>query len=233
MGKKPKKSAEGGFDKQLLAKIVEITQSGNHIMLTQEEAIPLQSHNPPLIELNFDIREGDKAAARATAEGIAMVGKSEVQVIGKSDVGMISAAALTGGSAFSIMKGVELPASRRGQGLRGGRTNKYPFDQMEIGDSFFVPVSEDMPEPLKTLGSTVSSANMRYAEETGETKQVTRAKRGKDRKAVFENGQKVTETVEIPVYNFTRKYEIRGVKNGVAYGNWTAPSDGVLIARTK
>jgi hypothetical protein len=226
MSKKPsKKNESSGVDKQLLAKIVEATQSGNHFMVTREEATPFMNHAPALIEVNMGIVEGDKAAARATAEGIAMV-----QVKHQESTAVTSGAAVV--SSFQLLKGVELPASRRGQGLRGSRT-KYPFDQMGIGDSFFVPVSEDIPEPIKTLSSVVSSANMRYAEETGETKTVTRSKRGPDRKTVFENGVKVKETVDIPVHKFTRKYEIRGVKSGVSYGTWTAPSDGVLIARSK
>lgn len=217
---KPKKSAST-INKQLLTKIVEATEGNNHVMITQEEGVPLLNHVPALIIVNTDIVEGDKAAARATAEGIAMIK-------GEKPAAMTAEA-----SGFEILKGVELPASRRGQGLRGGRTNKYPFDKMGVGDSFFVPASEEMPNPLKTLGSTVSSANMRYAIETGETKEAVRTKRGADRKAMIgADGKKVKETVTLPVYKFERKFEIRGVKSGVKYGNWTATADGVLIARS-
>ena len=38
---------------------------------------------------------------------------------------------------FRIEKGVEMP------GLSGDATRKYPFNQMEVGDSFAVPVSKE------------------------------------------------------------------------------------------
>ena len=58
--------------------------------------------------------------------------------------------------------------------------------------------------------------------------------RGKDRKAAVDaEGNKEMETVELPVYNFTRKFEIRGIEKGKVYGSWTATDDGALIARTK
>jgi hypothetical protein len=108
----------------------------------------------------------------------------------------------------------------------------YPFDSLEVGQSFFVPVSEKHPDPVKTLGSTVSSANMRYAEETGEHKTVNRAKRGEDRKALLDaSGNKIMEQVSIPVYKHTRKFSIRGVEAGKSYGSWIAPATGALIAR--
>lgn len=222
MAKKPTST----INKTLLKAIVAATASGNHYFVSQDEGKPLLGHNPPLIVVNFDIMQGDKAASKATDVGIAMVNGNSAAAA--------PAAATAVGSAFSIMKGVELPASRRGAGLHGGAPKKYPFEGMEVGDSFFVAVSEDTPNPLKTLGSTVSSANMRYAEEIpGETRTVERVKRGKDRKAVVENGEKVYETVTLPKYNFTRKFEIRGIEKGKVYGNWTAPADGALIARTK
>jgi len=69
---------------------------------------------------------------------------------------------------FKIESGIEMP-SVLGRG-RGG--NVYPFDQLEIGQSFFVPNSEDKPNASKSLASTVSSATARYSVEAedGSTK---------------------------------------------------------------
>jgi hypothetical protein len=210
------------INKPLLEMIVAATNAGSFHYVTQEEGMPLLQHIPPLIEVNTDMVEGNKAAARATDAGKAMV------------TGVATAPAVTNGAAIGVIKGAVLPPSKRGAGLHGGAPKQYPFDTMDVGDSFFVGVSEKHPNPLKTLGSTVSSANMRFAEETGEKKTVTRKKRGEDRKAVQNpDGSFVTETVELPVYNFTRKFEIRGVEAGKQYGDWTAPGDGALIARTK
>jgi hypothetical protein len=133
-----------------------------------------------------------------------------------------------------VISGAVLPASKRGSGLGGGAPVKYPFDKLEVGGSFFVPISEKLPNPVKTLGSTVSSANMRYAKETGETKEVERAKRGVKNKLVLDaNGNKIIEKKIVPVYSFERKFEIRGVEAGKVCGSWTAPATGALIQRTK
>ena len=71
-------------------------------------------------------------------------------------------------SKFVILN-VLMPASKRKGGA--GRPSKYPFESLEVGQMFFVPESADQPEPVKSLGSVVTSANRRYAEVlNGETK---------------------------------------------------------------
>lgn len=98
-------------------------------------------------------------------------------------------------ASFSLDDNVPMPTiSGRG---RGG--NVYPFDQMEVGQSFFVPNSEDKPNAAKSLASTVSSATARYAvpSEDGATK---KNKAGED----------------VPVMVETRKFVVRSVEeNGV------------------
>lgn len=135
-------------------------------------------------------------------------------------------------SAFTIIGNAVLPKSKRGN-TGGGAPNKYPFDQLEVNQTFFVPVSAKLPDPVKTLGSTVSSANMRYSEETGEHKNVTRAVRDGRKAKLDEHGHKIMETVSRPVLKYTRKFAIRGVKAGETYGGWTAEADGALIGRVE
>jgi hypothetical protein len=105
---------------------------------------------------------------------------------------------------------------------------------MEVGSSFFSADSEHKKgDALKALGSTVSSQNRKYAEETGEHKSVTRAVRDEHNKAKLDaNGKKITETVTLPVLKYNRKFTIRAVVGGQKYGDWTAPANGALIART-
>jgi len=136
-------------------------------------------------------------------------------------------------SNYELISGIELPASKRGAGLRGGGApTKYPFEKMEVGQSFFVPVSAKHPDPVKTLGSTVSSAKLRFAEVVGQ-KSVTRAKRGKGNKLELDAaGNKIMETKQVDVRKFTRNFEIRPVEAGKSYGGWTAPANGAVIART-
>lgn len=194
--------------------------NGSVSHISQEDGLPLLQHNPPLIEVNTgDIVEG-QAAVRLTQEGMNMIGANAVN----------SSHEAISNSGYDIISNAELPAAKRGG--RGGAPVQYPFDKLEAGQSFFVPVSAKHSNPLKTLGSTVSSANMRFSVETGEMKTVERTKRGKKNKAVVDaQGNKVKEMVTVPVRKQTRKFTIRAVKSGVAYGGWTAPNDGALIAR--
>lgn len=197
--------------------------SGNVMRVTQEEGLPLIQHNPPLIEVNIEDVVDGKAAVRLTQEGFNMINPNDnlpVAVASNSHVA----------SNYAIISNAALPAAKRGG--RGGAPVQYPFDALEVGQSFFVPVSSKHVNPTKTLGSTVSSANMRFSVETGEMKTVERTKRGDGNKAVIDaQGNKIREMVTIPVRKQTRKFSIRPVKAGVAYGGWTAEQDGALIAR--
>lgn len=114
--------------------------------------------NAGLIEVaNYD--EATKVAdVRATAAGIAQYQASLPPV-------------------FEIEQGVAIPAVV-GRGRSSSAADKYPFEKLEIGQSFFVPDSifDKDGEPgdaAKTMSSTVATANRRYAEEIpGETKTV-------------------------------------------------------------
>lgn len=55
---------------------------------------------------------------------------------------------------------VDPPKSRK-RGVSG----LYPFNELGVGQSFFVPATADKPEPWKTLASTVGSAIKRFAVE--------------------------------------------------------------------
>ena len=217
---KKAKSVSASLNLSLLAEIVAATVAGGFVYVTQTDAVPLRDHNPPLIIVNgglLDPNDNTKAAAKATPEGIAMVNGTRT----------------TEASTFpyAVIANAVLPPSKRGN-KGGGAPTQYPFDKMEIGQSFFVPVSDKHPDPVKTLGSTVSSANQRFSEPTGETKSVVRTKRGDGNKAVNDAaGNKVKETVTVPVKRQIRKFSIRAVEAGKKYGDWTAPSDGALIAR--
>jgi hypothetical protein len=189
------------------------------------DAEVLLLHNPPLIEINIhepDPSDKSKVACRVTTAGAALLTANQNPVIEKVENKM----------SYEIIDDAELPPIKRGGG-GGGAPTKYPFDQLEVGKSFFVPATAKLPNPLKTLGSTISSANHRYAKVTGE-KVVERSKRGARNKLVLDaNGNKIMETKNVPTYEFTRKFTIRGVKAGVKYGNWVAPADGALIARVR
>lgn len=218
MAKKSKVVASA-YNMTLLAAINTAVNAGGNYYVSEPDGLPLVNANPPLIEVNTGMLDAaGNAAARLTDAGKALLAASANPAVAEQP------------SPFAIITGAALPESKRGN--RAGAPTIYPFEQLQIGQSFFVPASEKTPEPVKTLGSTVSSANHRYAVDTGTTKTVTRTKRGEKNKAVLDAaGNKVKETVEAPVYKYSRKFTIRAVEAGKKYGEWTAPSDGALIAR--
>lgn len=207
--------------------LLQAIAAGTVERVSKDQATPFMPPNPQLIEVNTaDLDEQGRAAVRLSAAGVAhleLVAKGTVQVTSEPVA-----------SPYAIITNAVLPPSRRGEGLRGGAPKVYPFDDLAVGQTFFVPISVKHPDPVKTLGSTVSSANMRYATETGATKQVNRAKRGSDKKALLdEKGEKIMELVTVPVYEYSRKFALRAVVKGTAYGDWVAPDTGALIARVK
>lgn len=195
-------------DKKLLSTIVNATNAGSHHYVSQAEGLPLVKNDPPLIEVNpaqVDPTDPTKIAARATEHGKALVG-----------TGNHTPSLAT----FEIMSGVELPPRKRGGGGAGAPTI-YPFDKLEVGQGFFVPATDKRPDPAKSLQSSVSAANDRYATETGETKQVSRAKRDPaDKKKALKgaDGKNIMETVTLPVKHYNRKFVIAPFTNNGVEG---------------
>lgn len=174
-----------------------------------------------LIEVNTgDIDENDMAACRLTQKGLEGMGKNT------------NTNAASTGSKFALIDNAVLPESKRGFGRKAGES-KYPFADMNLGQSFFVSNDEvEGGDALKKLTSTVSNMNNRYRTETGEMQTVTRTVRGEGNKAVLnEDGSKRKETKQVPVYKQDRKFSIRAVEAGKEYGGWKAPANGALIAR--
>jgi hypothetical protein len=126
------------------------TPASNYTLLPVAEVEKLTKADPTLIQVAPSQDGGKNQAVMATAAGIAAV-ESADPIVEKPRV------VHTVGE-YAIEKTVALPAINRG----GDRAQLYPFEQMEVGDSFFVPVTDTMPNPGKTLASTVSSATRRY-----------------------------------------------------------------------
>ena len=179
--------------------LAEIVAAGANGMFVPESVYaPLVEAG--LVEINPGMTdENGYVATRATQAGIEALDNGET--IGNNATSeATSATAATGETQkvktmFKIEDSIPVPTiSGRG---RGG--NVYPFDQLEVGQSFFVANSEDKPNAAKSLASTVSSATARYAvaSEDGATKT-----------------NKKGETV--PVMVETRKFVVRSVEeNGV------------------
>ena len=129
---------------------------------------PLEAEG--MIEVNPATRDAAEGAqVRATEKGIQAVNASQTQT-------PVAAAVSSG---FAIDDGIAMPAAS----ARGRTSTTYPFEALNVGQSFFVPNSEDKPNAAKSLASTVSSATARYAVEVKDA-----------------NGQPVQETVKVKTY---------------------------------
>ena len=230
MAKASKTVTSDGIDKALLAQIA----SGAVTFVSQTQGQPMLAHSPALIEINpsiTDPNDGTKVACRVTADAAAYLAGAGTAPTAQADPA----------SQYAIITNAVLPeAKRRGNTSGSGAPTKYPFDQLQVGGMFFSANSEHKKgDAVKALGSTVSAHNNKYSEPVMEngavkTKTVTRAVRDKKtHKAILNaDGSKQTETVNLPVKNYTRKFTIRPVEAGKSYGAWVAPADGALIART-
>lgn len=154
-----------------------------------------------LVEFNDEIKDGNKVAVRASDAGVAAFGAQNPTGTTNAPAGGVDPAA-----SFKITKGIAMPAIKRRVGEATG--SKYPFDAMEVGDSFHVAKTEAMPNPAKSLASSVTAANMRYAEKA-------------------EGTHKTPKGNDVPNYKYTRHYQIRAVDKTDPDG------EGARIWRTK
>lgn len=168
----------------VLAEIVKATLAGGFIFVTEADGKPLLGEL--LIEVNPTIKDGDKLGAKATAKGIELVSKTPAG----NDAASGSTEQAPAASAFEIESDVPLPAVS----ARGRTGSTYPFDAMQVNQSFFVP------KEAKNLASTISSANARYAE-------VIEGQTRVDRKGKT-----------VPATKLTRKFVVRTAEKGGVKG---------------
>lgn len=166
-----------------IAAIVAATLANTDIYASVEETKDLEFKG--LVEVHpTTVDANGNRLVRATAKAIAENPTKSTEGAGASTAGAGTAVKPT----FTIDKGIPIPESV-GRGRIGA--TKYPFDAMEVGDSFFIA------EDHKKLASTVSSANQRYAKPDPS---------GEQRKA--RNGEMVVKTV------LTRRYVVKAVEGG-------------------
>ena len=193
-----------------LREIVAATQEGSFAYTSEGVHEKLIEHG--FVEINPEIKDetGD-IATRATQAGIDYA--SEVLNMGglplesegesASQVGLIGerADALAKETAEHIVKtkasvviekGVPLPSKGR---AFVQRRQAFPFDELEVEDSFFIKATESKPEPWKSYASTVSNSTRSFAVPDSSGEMVVNRK-----------GQKVPKLVQ------TRKFVIRAVE---------------------
>src|ERR1044072_4568348 len=162
-----------------MAEVIEKTAAGSFVYTAAESHAEALAAG--LVEVNESMtNEAGEIATRATEKGIASMSQNEQK------------SAPAAKQTFQIEDGIELaPVVGRG---RGAET--YPFDQLKVGQSFFVPNTPEKPNVAKSLASTVSSGSRRYATESeGETRV--------DRKGNT-----------VPKLEYSRKFVVRAVEGG-------------------
>ena len=91
---------------------------------------------------------------------------------------------------------------------------------MEVGDTFFIPATEDVPEPAKQYASTVSGATNRYSVEVpGETRERKVLLKDEAGKPLLDGEGRKTYRVEtVLATEQTRKFVIRKEADGAQWG---------------
>lgn len=178
MARKPTKAQL----EKLLGSAVATLQGGPPTYATKDDMAGLIKHETlgQLVEFNEamkDPTDANKIAFRATAAGAAAhangaLGKpaaAPAQPPAQSPWGgqgqaapvapATPAAPVAGNRTYALDNGIPIPAARRG----GRGHNVYRFEDMIVGQSFFVPATDADPKPSKRIASTVSGATKRLA----------------------------------------------------------------------
>src|SRR5579862_2092398 len=145
------KAVEPSVNISLLTKIAQ--ESVKFVSKSEAESVGVGA-NPPLIEVNIqhpDPNDSSKVLCRITPAGAQYL---MAHMNHTNEVKQVT-------GSFEIMDGIDLPPAKRGGRGGAGAPQKYPFDSMNVGQSFFVPATEKVPHPEKSLGSTLSQANLR------------------------------------------------------------------------
>lgn len=129
-----------------------------------------------IVEATNDAAQGFKFVSQLDAEYLLEAGLIEVNNEMQDEAGNVAARAVQTTtptkaapvSKFEIESGIEVPTKATRSGA--GRSSVYPFEALEVGQSFFVANDGDK-DAYKSMSSTVSSANARFTEEVeGETR---------------------------------------------------------------
>lgn len=127
------------------------------VMLTQAEGAEVVKAG--LATVDQSKAEGDKAAVSLTEAGVKLAAEQPTEATSTTSAS----------SSYEIEDGVALPTSTTRRGREGG----YPFEKLEIGQSFHVAKSDKNPNPVSRLASSVSGARVRFSEKTGEMENAT------------------------------------------------------------
>lgn len=145
--------------KAMIATVATIAASeSGFLMLTQAEGADVVGAG--LATVDTANVEGDKAAVSLTEAGVKLAAENAPATAG----------APAASNGYKIDDAVAMPTASARRSREGG----YPFDKLEVGQSFHVAKTADNSDPVTRLQSSVSGARTRYAVKVpGETETVT------------------------------------------------------------
>jgi hypothetical protein len=189
--------------KAMIATVLAIAASETGFaMLTQGEGADVVGAG--LATVDTSNVDGDKAAVSLTEEGAKLAAENAPAPAGQP----------AASSGFEIDDAVAIPADSARRSREGG----YPFDKLEVGQSFHVAKSVANPDPVTRLQSSVSGARAKFSVETGETETVTvkEYQRGPDGKGYAKDGDgkrivATTKTVSRAKMVITRDFTVKAV----------------------
>lgn len=197
MGKTSVSAAVALTSVALLAAIA-ASETG-YLMLTQAEGEEIVNGGFAVVDMS--IVDNGTAAVRLTEAGVAELAKQDAPAptpVAKSGV--------------DIDDGVPIPASNS----RRARDGKYPFANLEIGQSFHVAKTAKNENPVARLASSVSGARIKFSVESGETETVTKKTYERNGKSYVKDaeGKRIvvsTEATEVPKLKLTRDFVCKSV----------------------
>lgn len=158
----------------LLAALADATRSGADKFLYVDESDAKLLYDAGLALVDTNTRNADgQVATRLNDAGLAYAEKNpaepdnnvlsnegnteqkEASAAKRQSTGYVRPANI------ELDKSVQMPSVSRG---RAGETS-YPFDTMEVGDSFHIAATEQNKDPAKSVASSVSTANIKYSRE--------------------------------------------------------------------
>lgn len=153
MAKQKSNTATGPTE--LHKRVVTNSQAQGFTYIAKDEADKLAAQGHILINTGVGVDSNGNVMVKPTEKLLALVGTPSPF----EGAAPVAAAVETAKPKFVIESGVALPAIKRG----GIKESVYPFNSMEVGQSFFIAASTEHPEPARTLASTVASATRRHA----------------------------------------------------------------------
>lgn len=179
--------------KEILKTVLAFGFNGGLIEATPA-SVELQAEG--YLEVNVDLSTQNSMFCRVSEKAV-----NELQL--KNDSKPVAKAQVKTYGNYVIRTDRPLPTEK----TRARRKGEFPFDSMEVGESFFVPNSESRPDAAKSMASTVSSAISRFSED--DPKLTRKNRKGES----------------VPVKNPTRVFVVtRGSEDGV---------QGAVIFRTR